>query len=85
MQTVNGIQNPWKKFLRMINIRGKMIPIISLNTIFSETEKTLDSKKRIMIVHNRNQEIGMVVDEVNQVMFLVQQHIHLPIYPRIGG
>lgn len=66
MQTVNWIPNSRREFLGMIQLREKLIPIISLHTIFSEAEKELDSKTRIIIIHTEeaNQNIGIVVDEV---------------------
>ncbi|GAA0134406.1 chemotaxis protein CheW [Paenibacillus sp. YSY-4.3] len=81
MQTVNWIPNSRREFLGMIQLREKLIPILSLHTMFSETEKELDSKTRIIIIHTGkedSQEIGIVVDEVNQVMFLPEEGISSP-------
>jgi purine-binding chemotaxis protein CheW len=78
MQTVNLVPNSRKEFLGIIHLRDKVIPIISLHAIFSETEKELDSKTRIIVIHSNDKEIGIVVDEVDQVMFLPEQHISPP-------
>ncbi|WHX51325.1 chemotaxis protein CheW [Paenibacillus woosongensis] len=80
MQTVNWIPNSRREFLGMIQLREKLIPIISLHTIFSEAEKELDSKTRIIIIHTEeaNQNIGIVVDEVKKVMFLPKEGINFP-------
>jgi len=78
MHTVNWIPNSREEFLGIIHLRDKVIPVISLHKIFSGTEKELDSKTRIIIIHSGGKEIGIVVDEVDQVMFLPQQQISPP-------
>ncbi len=81
MQTVNWIPNSRREFLGMIQLREKLIPILSLHTMFGEAEKELDSKTRIIIIHTGkevDQHIGIVVDEVNQVMFLPREGISFP-------
>lgn len=77
-QMVNWIPNSRDEFLGIINLRDKVIPVISLHRIFSETEKELDSKTRIIVIHNSGRDIGIVVNEVDRVMFLPQQHISPP-------
>lgn len=77
-QMVNWIPNSRDEFLGIINLRDKVIPVISLHRIFSETEKEMDSKTRIIVIHNSGRDIGIVVNEVNRVMFLPLQHISPP-------
>jgi len=77
-QMVNWIPNSREEFLGIINLRDKVIPIISLHRIFLEAEKELDSKTRVIVLHNSGKDIGIVVNEVDRVMFLPSQHISPP-------
>lgn len=78
IQTVNWIPNSSEEWIGIIHLREKVIPVMSLHKVFSGTEKELDAKTRIIIVHIGGKEIGIVVDEVDQVMFLPQQQISPP-------
>ncbi|WP_027415012.1 chemotaxis protein CheW [Aneurinibacillus terranovensis] len=84
IQTVNWIPNSREEFLGIFHLRDKVIPVISLRRILSETEKELDSKTRIIVIHSGGKQIGIAVDEVDQVMFLPQQHISPPPHSRNG-
>jgi len=78
MQKLNWIPNSQNELLGIIHLRDKVIPVISLHRIFSEAEKELDSKTRIVVVHSGGKEVGMVVDEVEQVKFLQHDLISPP-------
>ncbi|WP_144461023.1 chemotaxis protein CheW [Siminovitchia fortis] len=75
MQTVKWVPNSREEFLGVIHLREHIIPIISLHRIFSEDEKTIDSKTRMIVLQTNGQEFGFVVDEVDHVMFLSDEHI----------
>ncbi|MBP1155716.1 MULTISPECIES: chemotaxis protein CheW [unclassified Paenibacillus] len=85
MQTVNWTPNSQREVLGMIHLREKVIPIISLHRVFLETEKELDSKTRIIVIHAKGKEIGIVVDEVDKVMLLPEQYISPPPYRSENG
>ncbi|RST75274.1 purine-binding chemotaxis protein CheW [Siminovitchia acidinfaciens] len=75
MQTVKWVPNSREEFLGVIHLREQIIPIISLHRVFSEKEKTIDSKTRMIVLQTNGQELGFVVDEVDHVMFLPDEHI----------
>ena len=53
----------------IINLRGKVIPVIDLALKLSlQTEKTLN--KKVLIVEATEKDIGIVVDEVKEVIRL---------------
>ena len=52
----------------IINLRGKIIPVISLRTRLNIEKKKYDSKTRIIVVEVRERVIGFIVDEVNEVL-----------------
>lgn len=75
MQTVKWVPNSRQEFLGVIHLREHIIPIISLHRIFSEGEKAIDSKTRMIVLQSNDQELGFVVDEVDHVMYLSDEHI----------
>lgn len=57
------------KFIEgVINLRGRIIPIIDLRRRFDLPMNTSDSKQRIMEVEVDGQILGMIVDEVSEVI-----------------
>lgn len=52
----------------IINLRGEIIPIVSLKKRFNIPEKAVDSDTRIIINNIRGKDIGFVVDEASQVI-----------------
>lgn len=52
----------------VINLRGVIIPIIDLRTRFQVQEADYDQNTRIIIVSLDDKEVGLIVDEANDVM-----------------
>ncbi len=52
----------------VINLRGRVMPIINLRKIFGLPEKENDSQTRIMIMDIQGITIGLVVDSVSEVL-----------------
>jgi purine-binding chemotaxis protein CheW len=68
MQKITAIPNS-KTFLEGVtNIRGKIVPIISLRKRFQLGETSVIHKARIVVVNHNEEMIGIVVDGVNQVI-----------------
>ncbi|BBM83185.1 chemotaxis protein CheW [Candidatus Uabimicrobium amorphum] len=51
----------------MVNVRGKVIPIINLRKKFDLTEKEYDRNTCIAIVYIKQSEMGIIVDAVYEV------------------
>lgn len=54
----------------VINLRGKIIVVINLNTKFDLHSKELDADSRIIIVEIGENVVGMIVDSVSEVLRL---------------
>ncbi|ALS25531.1 chemotaxis protein CheW [Paenibacillus sp. 32O-W] len=68
MQKITAVPNS-KTFLEGVtNIRGKIVPIISLRKRFQLGETAVTPKTRIVVVNHNEEMIGIVVDGVNQVI-----------------
>jgi len=52
----------------VINLRGRVIPVVNLRERFSMTEKERDAQSRIMIMDIQGLTIGLVVDSVSEVL-----------------
>lgn len=52
----------------VINLRGKVIPIIDLRKRFSMESRTHDSQTRIVVIEINNMIVGFVVDSVSEVL-----------------
>lgn len=52
----------------VINLRGRVIPVVSLRKRFTLSEKDKDEQSRIMIMDIQGLTIGIVVDSVSEVL-----------------
>lgn len=52
----------------VINLRGKVVPIISLRKKFNLPEAGIDKRTRIMVVESGSEMMGFIVDEVSEVI-----------------
>ena len=59
----------------VINLRGKIIVVISLDTRFGLNSKELDDDSRIIIVEVGDDVVGMVVDSVSEVLRLASSSV----------
>jgi purine-binding chemotaxis protein CheW len=62
----------------VINLRGKVIPIISLRRKFDLAETENDKRTRIMVMELGGQMIGFIVDEVSEVIRISGKEIQPP-------
>lgn len=68
MQQITPVHNS-KQFLEgVINLRGKVIPVVNLHKRFGLQNYTNTKSTRIVVVKSREEMIGVIVDKVNQVM-----------------
>jgi len=62
----------------VINLRGKVIPIIDLRIKLGSQKKAFDHKTRILVVEIDNKTIGFIVDSVKEVLRIPQDIIETP-------
>lgn len=67
MQKVTEVPNSKPYLLGVINLRGKIVPVISLRKRFGLTEVPVTNTTRIVVVSIQEEIIGIVVDGVNKV------------------
>lgn len=85
MLSVTKVPNASEFVEGVINLRGKVIPIMSLRKKFGLETKAHDKKTRIVVVDIEQQTLGVVVDEVSEVLRLPVGTIQPPPAAVTGG
>jgi purine-binding chemotaxis protein CheW len=68
----------------VINLRGKVIPVINLRKKFGQEEKETDDTSRIIIMEIQNITNGLIVDSVSEVLRIPSSTIE-PAPPMSSG
>lgn len=82
MQDITEIPNCQFYVKGVINLRGKIIPVISLRSLFSLQDQPNSKATRIIVVHHQEEAVGIIVDRVHKVARY--EDIQPPL-ERIGG
>jgi len=70
-------------FIRgVINLRGKVIPVMDVRARFNIEDRTYDDRTCIIVVNLDDTEVGLVVDEVSEVSDIPEKNVEPP--PRTG-
>ncbi len=77
MVEITSIPNAPSYVEGVINLRGKVIPVINLRKRFGLESKELDSHSRIMVV-DVGTTIGLIVDSVSEVLRLPSDTVEPP-------
>ncbi len=67
----------------VINLRGKVIPVIDIRLRFSMEERAYDERTCIIVVDIAGMLVGVIVDSVSEVIDIEKKDIDPP--PRISG
>lgn len=62
----------------IINLRGKVIPIINLNKRFHLGNTPPDKNTKIIITNINDQQVGFIVDNVSEIVRLSDENIESP-------
>lgn len=76
------------EFIRgVINLRGAVVPVVDLQARFGRDSNPVSKRTCIVIVeiaaHGETQDVGVVVDQVNEVIEIPASEVEPP--PRFGG
>ena len=82
MQSITRIPKSQSFFKGVINLRGEIVPVMSLRNKLGMDEETYTSKSRIIIVRPENgaAPVGLIVDEVKEVISLEEEAIEKMTY-----
>lgn len=71
LQPITRVPHTQEYFLGIINLRGEIIPVMSMRKKFELPDKDTTNASRILIIkYEGNAKIGMLVDEVKEVVTL---------------
>ncbi len=68
----------------IINLRGKVIPVIDVRLRFGMPERDYDERTCIVVVTIRNMPVGLIVDSVAEVLDIPAEQIEPPPQVRKG-
>jgi purine-binding chemotaxis protein CheW len=66
----------------VINLRGKVIPVIALRKCFGLEDRAPDRQARIVVVEVSGNVLGFIVDSVSEVLRIPSETVEPP--PRLG-
>lgn len=76
LQPITRVPHTQPYFLGIINLRGEIIPVISMRKKFDLPDKENTNATRILILKlEGNNKIGILVDEVREVVTLAEDEI----------
>jgi purine-binding chemotaxis protein CheW len=67
IQNITQIPNVMPYVKGVINLRGRIVPVISLRNLFGLMEEAYSKSTRIVVVNHNEDTIGIIVDRVNKV------------------
>ena len=83
MQKITRVPKVADYIKGVINLRGEVIPIISLRLTMDLEEDQITKKTRIIILKiEQHESIGVLVDEVKEVVTLDEEHIERVSYDK---
>jgi len=78
MPSITRVPNTPHYIEGVINLRGKVIPIISMRKRFCLPEGETSSQTRIMVIDMEGELMGFVVDAVSEVIRIAESEIQPP-------
>jgi len=77
-QRITRVPKTQKYYNGVINLRGEIIPVMSIRVRLGLEPDTFTDKTRIIIIKLENAMIGIIVDQVNEVITLNQSDVEIP-------
>lgn len=75
LQPITRVPHSQPYFLGVINLRGEIIPVMSMRRKFELGDVENTGKTRILIIKAESAKIGILVDEVREVVTLDEEDI----------
>ena len=75
---ITSVPNAQETIEGVINLRGKIIPVIDLRKRFGQTEIQSDKKNRILVVELGTKLVGLIVNSASEVLKIPPSEIESP-------
>ncbi|MDR1603532.1 MAG: chemotaxis protein CheW [Gracilibacteraceae bacterium] len=78
VQTMTRVPKIPPYIIGIMNLRGKVIPIIDMRLRFHKAPREYDAKTCIIVVEADEDVVGLVVDAIDEVADIADEHISAP-------
>ena len=78
MQRITEVPNTPEFVEGVINLRGKVIPVINIRTRFGLDSREYDDRTCVVVVNHDEVTVGMIVDTVNEVVDIPENSVDPP-------
>jgi len=78
IQAITRIPEMEDSIKGVINLRGKVVPVMDVRTRFRLPPREYDERTCIIVVDINNTTVGLVVDEVSEVMDIPESQVEPP-------
>ena len=68
IQTINAVPDMPMYVKGVINLRGKVIPVVDVRLRFGAPERQYDDRTCIIVINVNEQALGLIVDRVSEVL-----------------
>ena len=82
LQTITQIPELPEYMMGIINLRGKIIPVMDIRLRFKKEPREYNDRTCVIVVDIDNMSIGLIIDSVSEVLTIPELNIEKP--PTIG-
>ena len=75
---ITAVPNAPEMIEGVINLRGRIVPVMDLRKRFSNSSDTSDKKNRILVVELDNKLLGLIVSSASEVLKIPPSEIEAP-------
>ena len=75
---ITTVPNAQETIEGVINLRGKIIPVVDLRKRFGQVQIVADKKNRILVVELDNKLVGLIVNSASEVLKIPPSEIESP-------
>ncbi len=78
IQNITGVPDMPNYIKGVINLRGKVIPVMDVRLRFGLEERAYDDRTCIIVINIDEQPVGMIVDRVSEVLDIPKSDVEPP-------
>jgi purine-binding chemotaxis protein CheW len=78
MQKITEVPDSPPYVKGVINLRGRVIPVLDVRLRFGMNEREYDDRTCVIVVNVSNTAVGLIVDRVSEVLTITETSISLP-------
>ncbi len=78
IQTITGVPGQAEYVKGIINLRGRIIPVVDVRLLFKKEEVAYNDRTCIVVVDIREVSIGLIVDSVSEVISIPENDVVPP-------